>query len=1213
MANFISSSINSPSSTLDQTTSPSTPPVEIDPRFEKLFPKCRPKHQHQAVGNNGTNSHLNGLSSSSQSSSRHQQQQSHHANKRDRSLQQVHQRSGNQHRHHRTHHQHQQQHQELAASVTRILTQSQQGMHPVPNINGTSHRIHPPAVTTTTAAPADLHQQQQQNTYHSVAPVVANDQQQHGCNNYDLIPGHASQPSKHQYFHHQHLPAVNHHPPQVQQQQQQPKHRKQSRKKHRKIRSFAFSSDEDEEDEYDDIPVMEVMLPVFPSGHMTEVTRRPHPHHPADEEFGFENGHRPEDGMDTESTKSSEPGSLREGEADVARLIGNIPIALYEGSPRRYGLKQQPGHTQRILPLDGVNNGKTGITSQKPSDEKFNTGKSSQQTCGNPDDHFEDNLSHEDGHSQHRDMSCTDENSDELVRSIASMMTLSSSHLTDRDLPDHPIGHSGHSPLRENHSNSFLKSDEHEHEADCKAGSITCTDPDAESNDNEAGDKVLLLRHKFSVNGMQCPPPLIDTSSSSCSQSVVNGNLLPQSLFSSSSCNKQSPPSLNSHTHPDVVNSHTDAIIRIDSDSESSVKISNDRNRIHDFIDDRELQGQEFPLSSTSQRLNPETGDSADPVPFQGDETIRHQQQQNEQQSQQHHRNYIRDARTAGNEVISDLDPAFAAAREERDEGGQEQVAAVSVNSADVLPPASSSTSPVTSLSTSSSCHSSHAPALTAACGLVHGTFTFSTTSSGATIRTGSPATAASPTLISGSICHDHESSISTSVIPTPGSAARTEITTTAAVVTAGASASPPSSSTHHHHQQQQNTPPLSYAHQQQQQLQQSLHLQSTHQFNTDEPGKQLVHQQQLHQNLLLQQPPELLSDHQFNREEPAIISDPNISDCSGHNRSNNCTISPEVADCENGTGNVGDDESEFSLSPVSMINQMPVLEDGLSSGIPSSDSEYGDYDYHQESGTESVTNTPLVASVSSVNMKQQLHSHPHHHHHHQQQQHLLHQQQHHTSHQINASCSPRKVTELHHLQQQQSSSSSRKSKLHYLSSSSSGPEQPPHYPHRIQDAGGSEKQSLVPGAVHHHDHHHGEDCDTDQETDRLLGVQRSDEKSATTASASSSSMTATAVPYEGKSSPENSFSPTGKKKNHAATAASTGSNNNSGISSSSNNTSREVLIEGVLFRARYLGSTQLICEGQPTKATRMLQAEEAVSRIKVTYSIEFSCSYYFV
>ncbi|KAI5692741.1 hypothetical protein M8J77_013836, partial [Diaphorina citri] len=46
------------------------------------------------------------------------------------------------------------------------------------------------------------------------------------------------------------------------------------------------------------------------------------------------------------------------------------------------------------------------------------------------------------------------------------------------------------------------------------------------------------------------------------------------------------------------------------------------------------------------------------------------------------------------------------------------------------------------------------------------------------------------------------------------------------------------------------------------------------------------------------------------------------------------------------------------------------------------------------------------------------------------------------------------------------------------------------------------------------------------------------------------------------------------------------------------------VLIEGVLFRARYLGSTQLVCEGQPTKSTRMMQAEEAVSRIKVSMRI---------
>lgn len=53
------------------------------------------------------------------------------------------------------------------------------------------------------------------------------------------------------------------------------------------------------------------------------------------------------------------------------------------------------------------------------------------------------------------------------------------------------------------------------------------------------------------------------------------------------------------------------------------------------------------------------------------------------------------------------------------------------------------------------------------------------------------------------------------------------------------------------------------------------------------------------------------------------------------------------------------------------------------------------------------------------------------------------------------------------------------------------------------------------------------------------------------------------------------------------------------------------VLIEGVLFRARYLGSTQLVCEGEPTKSTRMCQAEEAVSRIKVRLSLSFLYLYF--
>ncbi|XP_046747174.1 uncharacterized protein LOC124411788 isoform X9 [Diprion similis] len=87
------------------------------------------------------------------------------------------------------------------------------------------------------------------------------------------------------------------------------------------------------------------------------------------------------------------------------------------------------------------------------------------------------------------------------------------------------------------------------------------------------------------------------------------------------------------------------------------------------------------------------------------------------------------------------------------------------------------------------------------------------------------------------------------------------------------------------------------------------------------------------------------------------------------------------------------------------------------------------------------------------------------------------------------------------------------------------------------------------------------EEADTDLETDRLLGQQRTDDQGF----------------YDDKDKD-------GKKK----------SRNKEGLLADPS-----VLIEGVLFRARYLGSTQLVCEGQPTKSTRMCQAEEAVSRIK--------------
>ncbi|XP_026294709.1 uncharacterized protein LOC412594 isoform X10 [Apis mellifera] len=95
------------------------------------------------------------------------------------------------------------------------------------------------------------------------------------------------------------------------------------------------------------------------------------------------------------------------------------------------------------------------------------------------------------------------------------------------------------------------------------------------------------------------------------------------------------------------------------------------------------------------------------------------------------------------------------------------------------------------------------------------------------------------------------------------------------------------------------------------------------------------------------------------------------------------------------------------------------------------------------------------------------------------------------------------------------------------------------------------------------------EEADTDLETDRLLGQQRTDDQGF----------------YDDKEKED-------KKKSRNKEG-----NENYFYISLLNDSS--VLIEGVLFRARYLGSTQLVCEGEPTKSTRMCQAEEAVSRIK--------------
>ncbi|UJR37903.1 hypothetical protein I4U23_030591 [Adineta vaga] len=95
-------------------------------------------------------------------------------------------------------------------------------------------------------------------------------------------------------------------------------------------------------------------------------------------------------------------------------------------------------------------------------------------------------------------------------------------------------------------------------------------------------------------------------------------------------------------------------------------------------------------------------------------------------------------------------------------------------------------------------------------------------------------------------------------------------------------------------------------------------------------------------------------------------------------------------------------------------------------------------------------------------------------------------------------------------------------------------------------------------------------DYDTDEETDKLLGVEHR-------TNAKNQAIRDAAV-----------TKPVNKPKSQEALTQSIVDPGNS-----------SVLIEGVLFRCRYLGSTQLLVEGNPTKASRMMQAQEAVGRIK--------------
>ncbi|XP_057666655.1 uncharacterized protein LOC130900197 isoform X2 [Diorhabda carinulata] len=155
------------------------------------------------------------------------------------------------------------------------------------------------------------------------------------------------------------------------------------------------------------------------------------------------------------------------------------------------------------------------------------------------------------------------------------------------------------------------------------------------------------------------------------------------------------------------------------------------------------------------------------------------------------------------------------------------------------------------------------------------------------------------------------------------------------------------------------------------------------------------------------------------------------------------------------------------------------------------------------------------------------------------------------------------------------------------------------------------------------------EENDTDLETDRLLGQQRTDDQGFYDDKGWRKPKSRTIMPPISLANPKilNSVddgtlplvpsetqisdppSPTAASEKSQSPQSQKGSVSSNKIKKEKDNKKkgrnkedviqRSVLIEGVLFRARYLGSTQLVCEGQPTKTTRMMQAEEAVSRIK--------------
>uniref|UniRef100_A0A182ILJ0 Protein lin-10 n=1 Tax=Anopheles atroparvus TaxID=41427 RepID=A0A182ILJ0_ANOAO len=304
------------------------------------------------------------------------------------------------------------------------------------------------------------------------------------------------------------------------------------------------------------------------------------------------------------------------------------------------------------------------------------------------------------------------------------------------------------------------------------------------------------------------------------------------------------------------------------------------------------------------------------------------------------------------------------------------------------------------------------------------------------------------------------------------------------------------------------------------------------------------------------------------------------------------------------------------------MCNSMPILEDGLSSGH-TSDSESnviasvsngslrtGDGDVYGKATDLRVDNTKTQDSVSGSH-----HQYQHHHHYHQHQHHRAGGDNPSVKNGYTNECLPSNIQEALNdikstLQNTKILPTLERQSVNHGDGCDKYDDASPVWVLRSADREAEKDSSMAPrsAAVRHPSTAEvDEETDTDLETDRLLGHQQnigeinyfenhnSVESDALKPRSPCSSTLAKMKRYHTAIRADNeTYSPSDVQLESLPE-----------IESKGRHKTREglldpaVLIEGVLFRARYLGSTQLVCEGQPTKSTRMMQAEEAVSRIK--------------